>query len=92
MKSTRNALVTAIVLPGAVLALQDGIGLKPHMGWSSWNVAQCDAASAKYALDTANKFVSLGLKDLGYQCKPTLSPAPSTDGAGQLTARARHQH
>lgn len=33
------------------------------------NVAQCNAASAKYALDTANKFISLGLKDLGYECK-----------------------
>jgi len=33
------------------------------------NVAQCDAASAKYAIDTANKFISLGLKDLGYECE-----------------------
>ncbi|KAK2761371.1 hypothetical protein FQN54_001893 [Arachnomyces sp. PD_36] len=47
--------------------LDDGQGLTPHMGWSSWNVAQCDAASEAYALDTANKFVELGLKDLGYQ-------------------------
>ena len=69
MNSPRNTLLIAIALAGAATALQDGIGRKPHMGWSSWNVAQCDAASAKYALDTANKFVSLGLKDLGYECK-----------------------
>ncbi|KAK3945714.1 glycoside hydrolase superfamily [Diplogelasinospora grovesii] len=30
-------------------------------------LAQCNAASAKYALATANSSVSLGLKDLGYQ-------------------------
>ncbi|KAH6621635.1 glycoside hydrolase superfamily [Chaetomium sp. MPI-SDFR-AT-0129] len=51
----------------AVHALDDGIGRTPHLGWSSWNVAQCNSASEKYALDTANKFVSLGLKDLGYE-------------------------
>jgi alpha-galactosidase len=91
MKSPTNALLAAVVLPGAVLALQDGIGLKPHMGWSSWNVAQCDAASAKYALDTANKFVSLGLKDLGYECKliPGRQIAPFVDIADGL---CRYQH
>ncbi|KFA46225.1 hypothetical protein S40293_07168, partial [Stachybotrys chartarum IBT 40293] len=47
--------------------LDDGIGLTPHLGWSSWNVAQCDAASERYALDTANKFVELGLRDVGYE-------------------------
>ncbi|PVH99881.1 carbohydrate-binding module family 1 protein [Periconia macrospinosa] len=46
--------------------LDNGLGLTPAMGWSSWNVAQCASASERYALDTANKFVSLGLKDLGY--------------------------
>ncbi|GES59674.1 hypothetical protein ATEIFO6365_0002000500 [Aspergillus terreus] len=46
--------------------LNDSLGLTPHMGWSSWNVAQCDAASETYALGTANKFIELGLKDLGY--------------------------
>ncbi|KFY41491.1 hypothetical protein V494_02971 [Pseudogymnoascus sp. VKM F-4513 (FW-928)] len=47
--------------------LDNGLELKPHMGWSSWNVAQCDSASEAYALDTANKFIDLGLKDLGYE-------------------------
>ncbi|KAL5366620.1 glycoside hydrolase superfamily [Aspergillus floccosus] len=46
--------------------LNDSLGLTPHMGWSSWNVAQCDAASEAYALVAANKFIELGLKDLGY--------------------------
>ncbi|KAK3897854.1 glycoside hydrolase superfamily [Staphylotrichum tortipilum] len=44
-----------------------------------WNVAQCNSASASYALSTANAFISLGLKDLGYtyinidDCWSTLS-------------------
>lgn len=52
------------------------------------NVAQCASASAKYAIDTANKFVSLGLKDLGYtyvnidDCWTT----KSRDGSGNLVA------
>jgi alpha-galactosidase len=58
------------VLTGAATVhprLDDGQGLRPHMGWSSWNVAQCDAASEKYAINTANKFVELGLRELGYE-------------------------
>ncbi|KAL2212757.1 glycoside hydrolase [Sarocladium strictum] len=68
--------------------LDNGLGKTPPMGWSSWNVAQCASASAKYALDTANKFVSLGLKDLGYtyvnidDCWST----KSRDGSGNLVA------
>ncbi|RYP41378.1 hypothetical protein DL767_001016 [Monosporascus sp. MG133] len=41
--------------------------LKNCVFFSPQNVAQCDAASAKYALDRAAKFTSLGLKDLGYR-------------------------
>jgi len=67
MESPRSVLAVGLALFGVASALNDGVGLKPHMGWSSWNVAQCNSASAKYALDTANKFISLGLKDLGYE-------------------------
>jgi alpha-galactosidase len=68
--------------------LDNGLGLTPAMGWSSWNVAQCASASEKYALDTANRFVSLGLKDLGYtyvnidDCWST----KSRDSSGNLVA------
>lgn len=37
------------------------------MGWNSWNVGGCTYANADTALKTAKLFVSLGLKDLGYQ-------------------------
>ncbi|KAK0391664.1 hypothetical protein NLU13_1163 [Sarocladium strictum] len=60
---------TADLVSAAALTrrLDNGLGLTPSMGWSGWNVAQCNSASEKYALETANAFVSLGLKDLGYQ-------------------------
>ncbi|KAL8282824.1 hypothetical protein RB600_006006 [Gaeumannomyces tritici] len=68
--------------------LENGLGRKPALGWNSWNVAQCNSATAKYALDTANLFVSLGLKDLGYEyvniddCWSTMN----RNGSGYLVA------
>ncbi|KAI9162838.1 Cytochrome P450 monooxygenase ALT8 [Paramyrothecium foliicola] len=72
----KYGILGAILAHTAVLAeagpaklgkrLDNGLGLTPHMGASSWNVAQCDSATEKYALDTAEKFVSLGLRELGY--------------------------
>ncbi|RYP40343.1 hypothetical protein DL767_001755 [Monosporascus sp. MG133] len=46
--------------------LNNGLGRTPALGWSSWNTAGCNAATASYALTTARQFQSLGLKDLGY--------------------------
>lgn len=46
--------------------LDNGLGLTPALGWNSWNVAQCDAATEAFALDTASRFISMGLRDLGY--------------------------
>jgi alpha-galactosidase len=78
--------LSLLAAPLPASALQDGLHRTPALGWSSWNVAQCAAASERYALDTANKFISLGLKDLGYQyiniddCWST----KSRDSAGNL--------
>ncbi|KAH8645387.1 glycoside hydrolase superfamily, partial [Tricladium varicosporioides] len=47
--------------------LNNGLGRSPALGWNSWNVGGCTAATAANALGTAKAFVSLGLKDLGYQ-------------------------
>lgn len=86
MKTAFSILALSLVQLQVAEALSNGIGLKPHMGWSSWNVAQCNSASAKYALDTANKFLSLGLKELGYEyiniddCWST----KARDGSGKL--------
>ncbi|KAK4183865.1 family 27 putative glycoside hydrolase [Podospora australis] len=86
MDSWKSVLLSGFAVLEVASALNDGVGLKPHMGWSSWNVAQCNSASAKYALETADKFISLGLKDLGYEyiniddCWST----KSRDGSGKL--------
>ena len=36
MKSQNTFLVSTAGFLQTVLALNNGIGLKPHMGWSSW--------------------------------------------------------
>ncbi|KAK8066061.1 hypothetical protein PG997_012808 [Apiospora hydei] len=65
-----------LALPALVLAspvaeidkrLENGLGRTPALGWNSWNVGGCKYADANNALKTANLFVSLGLKDAGYQ-------------------------
>lgn len=50
---------------GVALGLQNGLGLTPQMGWSSWNHYKCNInetviKSAAYMLATS------GLRDLGY--------------------------
>ncbi|KAL2160723.1 hypothetical protein VTH06DRAFT_920 [Thermothelomyces fergusii] len=86
MQYTYSTLLAALYLLQSANGLRNGIGLTPHMGWSSWNVAQCNAASAKYALDTAQKFISLGLKDLGYEYIniDDCWSLPYRDGSGKL--------
>lgn len=41
-------------------------GKLPALGWNTWNAYRCDISEAK-VLAAANQFVSLGLKDAGYQ-------------------------
>lgn len=44
--------------------LHNGVGVKPAMGWNTWNSGL--PPTAANALAQANAFISLGLKDLGY--------------------------
>ncbi|KFZ07191.1 hypothetical protein V501_06690 [Pseudogymnoascus sp. VKM F-4519 (FW-2642)] len=46
--------------------LDNGLGKTPALGWNSWNQGGCNAATAAVALDTAQGFIDLGLKDAGY--------------------------
>ncbi|KFZ04060.1 hypothetical protein V502_10442 [Pseudogymnoascus sp. VKM F-4520 (FW-2644)] len=46
--------------------LANGLGNTPALGWNSWNQGGCNTATAAVALNTANAFISLGLKDAGY--------------------------
>jgi len=36
MKSPKAPLLAALALLQGTTALNNGVGLKPHMGWSSW--------------------------------------------------------
>ncbi|KAL4898798.1 alpha-galactosidase/alpha-n-acetylgalactosaminidase [Aspergillus ambiguus] len=47
-------------------ALKNGLALKPQLGWNTWNSFACDL-NETVILDTAERIVSLGFKDLGYE-------------------------
>ncbi|KAK7953631.1 alpha-glucuronidase A [Apiospora saccharicola] len=57
----------ALAAPAVEKRLDNGLGKTPALGWNSWNVGGCQFANADTALKTAKLFVSLGLKDVGYQ-------------------------
>ncbi|QDS73423.1 hypothetical protein FKW77_008431 [Venturia effusa] len=60
-------LLLLIIAP-AVLALENkwGVGRLPALGWNSWNAYRCSITEAQF-LSAAEKMVSLGLKDAGYE-------------------------
>lgn len=58
-------LTTLALLFITVLSLKNGVGLTPAMGWNSWNHFACNI-SETVIRQTADKLVSSGLKDLGY--------------------------
>lgn len=63
-----------ILTAAALCTLAQGIGAQkfeglaqtPPMGWNSWNTFACDI-NEKVIRETADLFVSLGLKDAGYE-------------------------
>lgn len=57
-------LVTTFLL--TVLALDNGVGLTPPMGWNSWNHFGC-AINEKLIKQTADLLVSTGLAAKGYK-------------------------
>ncbi|KXJ87062.1 alpha-galactosidase [Microdochium bolleyi] len=62
------ALAVATTASASVVPrLENGLGRTPALGWNSWNQGGCNAATAQVALNTANAFVNLGLRDLGYK-------------------------
>jgi alpha-galactosidase len=48
------------------LVSRDGTGRLPGMGWNSWNEYGCEINDMVF-INVANKLISLGLKDLGYE-------------------------
>lgn len=43
----------------------NGLAVTPAMGWDNWNAFGCDV-SEDLLLNTAQKMVDIGLRDLGY--------------------------
>ncbi|GAM26956.1 hypothetical protein SAMD00019534_101310, partial [Acytostelium subglobosum LB1] len=48
-----------------VIALDNGLGLTPQMGWSTWNYFACEI-NETIIMEIANALVSNGMKDVGY--------------------------
>ncbi|SJK99544.1 uncharacterized protein ARMOST_02850 [Armillaria ostoyae] len=58
--------LSLISLP--VIALENGVGRLPFMGYNTWNAYYCNIDEDTIAIyDTAELVVSLGLKDAGYE-------------------------
>ena len=59
-----SLLLLSLALP--TLALDNGVGLTPALGWSTWNTFQ-GAVSAELLRASADTMVSSGLRDAGYE-------------------------
>ncbi|SMD23301.1 NPCBM/NEW2 domain-containing protein [Kibdelosporangium aridum] len=79
------AFVTVPAAPAAQ-ALPDKLALTPPMGFNNWNATGC-AIDEKLIKDTADIFVTQGLKDAGYQYVniDDCWAAPQRDANGRLT-------
>lgn len=55
-----------LLLASKTLALNNGLGLTPQMGWNSWNKFGCNI-NENLIKQTADKIVEMGLDKLGYK-------------------------
>ncbi len=68
--TTAAAAVTFTLTAGAgqAAALDNGLLRTPPMGFNNWNATHCDASfNESMVKGVADAFVSLGLKDVGYE-------------------------
>lgn len=61
--SAATALIVPFVSAGGSTSY-NGLALTPQMGWDNWNAFACDI-SEELLLNTAQKIVEYGLRDLG---------------------------
>ena len=66
MACGRCAIAILVLVPCVALALNNGLGRKPQMGWNSWNHFHC-SINATVVQETADAFISTGLYKYGYQ-------------------------
>lgn len=55
----------ALICAGTVVALENGMGLTPQMGWNTWNKFGCKI-NEDLIKRSADTIVKLGLDKLGY--------------------------
>ena len=81
------ASAVAVIAPTEAVALENGLARTPPMGWNNWNSFGCNV-SETLIKQTADLFVSSGLKAAGYQYVniDDCWMAPNRDGAGNLVA------
>ena len=65
MKIIVRALAAVLCALGGCLALDNGLGRTPPMGWNSWNHFHC-GINQTVIQETADAFVRYGLDKLGY--------------------------
>ena len=70
-----RALALALALCACVctLGLDNGVGLTPAMGWSTWNTFGGSVSDALLR-QSADAMVASGLRDAGYKYGPASSP------------------
>ncbi|TFK52138.1 glycoside hydrolase family 27 protein [Heliocybe sulcata] len=62
----QSVLSKALSLSAAVYSLENGLAVKPPMGWNPYNVFLCDTDESQYRT-AAQNLVQSGLPSLGYQ-------------------------
>ncbi|EMD37848.1 glycoside hydrolase family 27 protein [Gelatoporia subvermispora B] len=64
--STSSASLTGIAASAPTTPPSKLTGKTPALGWNSWNAYGCEISEEK-VIAAANQFISLGLKDAGYE-------------------------
>ncbi|KAF2204002.1 alpha-galactosidase 1 [Delitschia confertaspora ATCC 74209] len=59
-------LALDLIPMGNTLIIKNDIGRLPALGWNSWNAYHCQITEKQF-ITAAEKFVELGLKDVGYE-------------------------
>ena len=63
-KATVFAVGVAVLVTQATAASYNGLAVTPQMGWDNWNAFACNV-DEELLLNTAQKMVDFGLRDLG---------------------------
>jgi alpha-galactosidase len=80
-----RAIIVILALLPIALAVNNGLGLTPQMGWNSWNKFACDI-NENLIKSTADALISTGLAKAGYTYLnlDDCWEAPTRDSQGRL--------